>query len=316
MTRAWKYGHFWTHSPDLTLGEAVQLDLDHPLAQGAWLSWRESDANYVQYLHEEHNRYSSLDETWGPATERLVARSRCPLPDHPPPDNISFSGLQDWEQQVLHSYRRHHAEGSGSWPQGCVPGSEDVHAIRINLDVSQAAAHWEADLPEVTSSVAAAYAELGLRVIYVINGDPQRAEIEKRFERIPGGVIGWNEFPTPNTCGQTISGRLDNDYRAGAHMKSILELHETGHGVGLRHTRGGVMNPSILDVPVSWRGDPSERTLIRYFGGQSIPVVPGDPEPEPDPGSPLPGGRPVISYTERGIQIDGFAYQLTPRPGV
>ena len=44
------------------------------------------------------------------------------------------------------------------------------------------------------------------------------------------------------------------------------------------------MNPSILDTgePMSWLGDPHERTKKRYFGG--VPIE--DPDDPEDPGDP------------------------------
>ena len=298
LKRAYTCGHLpW----EMGLIDAQKLELDHPLAKQAWESWRESDANYSLLRLAEHGRAHALDDTWGPATERLVALKRCPLPDSVPPPGTEFAGLPEgsWERVLLESYRdakaaQAEATGSGSWPTGCVDGHENEHAIRVNLDTSDAAQHWLDDLAVVTAASSKAYAEIGLRVIYVLDGLGKEAEIAKAFESIRGGVIGWNQFPRPDFCGQTISGRLDNDYRASAHMKSILEIHETGHGVLLEHTRGGIMNPSILDVAPTWRGDPHEDTLRRYFGGVPISDEPVDPPPPPtDPDSPAPALGPI-----------------------
>jgi hypothetical protein len=55
-------------------------------------------------------------------------------------------------------------------------------------------------------------------------------------------------------------------------------MHELGHNAGLDHSRGGVMNPSIVSgLAPSWAGDPSEPILNRYYGGEPIeqPPVPG-----------------------------------------
>ena len=327
LRRCWKYGHFWPHAPDLTLNEALQLDLDHPLTRAALERWREADGNYALLLQAEHGRWTANDDTWGPATEKLVGLARCPVPDHIPPQGADFSGLEPWEREIYESYqawdREYARTGVGSWPHpGCTPGSEDVHSIRINIDLSNASSHWKRNWPEVARLVALGYADMGLRITYVFDGDPAKSEISKRHERIPGGVIGWNYFPQPGTCAQTIKGMLDNDYTASVQMLAMLEKHETGHGCGLRHIAGSnsTMNPSILRLnPQSWRGDPHERTLVRYFGGETIPVDPGDPD-DPDPNDPedppLPGGRPRVSYTGRGILINGYLYLLTPRPGV
>lgn len=320
--RAWKYGHYWGHSPDVTLYDAISLDINHPLAQQAWESWRAADANYLGLLNAEHQRFDAIDATFGPATENLVRMKRCPLPDMAPPDGVEFAGLDDWEVYLLENYRewarREEATGSGSWPfPGCALGSEDVHSIRVNLQRRDASQSWKDDLPFVTEAVTKAYAEMGLRLLWVYDSaDPDKeSEINVSFASIPGGVIGWNEFPSRGTCKQTIRGKRDNDYRASAHMKAMLEGHELGHGVGLQHISGRTswMNPTILNLDLSWRGDPHESTLTRYFGGQAIPVAPGPIDPPPPP--PVPTDMPELDVT---VRVGGRTYEFigAPKPGV
>ena len=68
--RAWFHGHYWEQDPELSVDDAEELDLNHPLAKSAWESWRKSDANYDLQLQRAHgpNR-TPQDDTWGPATD-------------------------------------------------------------------------------------------------------------------------------------------------------------------------------------------------------------------------------------------------------
>lgn len=64
-------------------------------------------------------------------------------------------------------------------------------------------------------------------------------------------------------------------------MASLLWIHEgLGHGVGLHHRPGGIMNPSMLRRPITWRGDPSEGDMRKLYGGE--PLVPNEPPDTPD----------------------------------
>ncbi len=287
LVRAFVTGHFWQADPTLSLDDVLKLDVNHPLAQQAWKSWRNADANFDLILQSIHGPNRVLqDDEWGPATEALVELPRCPLPDHAPPDGADFAGLNYDQAHVFETYREWAKSGTGSWPN-CDPNHNGNHSIRINLDMSGASSGWRRDIDYVIANVRSMYAQYGFAIRYVKDGVPRESEIEKQFIRIPGGVIGWNHFPLPNTCNQTISGRLDNDYgSAPRKMKGRLEAHETGHGVGFEHTRGGLMNPTILDGPFSFDGDPHERTAVRYWGGEPI-TIGDDPPPPPGPGAPI-----------------------------
>jgi len=136
-------------------------------------------------------------------------------------------------------------------------------------------------------AVVAAYAEVGLAVRYIFDSSSD-AEIIKRFENLSGSVIGWNEFPSSNSC-RKINGRLDTGYSPSDYRYwAGLECHETGHGVGLQHGRGSIMNPSILLVwPLTWVGTYSHSNLKKWFGGE--PLTPPVPPPPPPPGEPYNG---------------------------
>jgi hypothetical protein len=227
---AWLTGQFWEDNPDVTLDDAVnKLDKNHPICQAAWKRWREHDINFDDLMFNNHGRVAVADDTFGPATAELAAKKRCMVPDVTPPKELSLVGLSMTEKALIENYRtaaqvrkefeesidagpeqaptkvnpNMSASGSGSWPTGCAGDDypSDEHTIRVNLDTSGAAQHWKDSLPSVIANTQKAYAAIGLRVVYELNlSDPRRnSEIHKQFERIPGGVIGWNEFPSPGT---------------------------------------------------------------------------------------------------------------------
>jgi hypothetical protein len=289
LLAAWHRGHFWNPAkPDVlnvTDESAVQkLTIDHPIAQQAFQSWQEADANFDTLVLAWHKRPPHFDGVVGPATEQLIELPRCPLPDFPPPPNASFDYGDAGLNAAVESMRAN-ASGSGSWPMpGCDPDRQGVHSIRVRLPTNNQPSTVTGYRQKALEACSACYAEIGLAVKYITEGD---CEIAKLWQSLGGSIIGWNEFPSPDTCNQTINGRMDigyapSDYRLWAN----LEVHETGHGVGLQHTRGHIMNPSILLVwPLTWKGGPSESTISRYFGGEPLtPVTPPPPTPPPPPG--------------------------------
>ena len=299
LLAAWQRGHFWNPSkPDLLNvdeSSAAKLDINHPLARQAFQSWQEADANFDALVLAWHKRPPILDGEVGPATDALITLPRCPMPDHPPPPGASFDFGDPGLNKAVESMREN-ATGSGSWP-ACDPDKTGLpHSFRVRIDSANTPSRIIDYREKALEAVVAAYAEMGcaVRYIHAASGD---CEIAKRFQGLAGGVIGWNEFPSPNTCNQTIDGRLDtgyapSDYRYWAN----LECHETGHGVGLQHTRGHIMNPSILLVwPLTWKGGPSESTMRRYFGGEPITPPPGPGPLPPPPTDPFAGTTVVLN---------------------
>ncbi len=314
LRQAFLRGHFWGFDEgQLTLDEVLALDVNHKLARQAWDSWRAADANYDTLLMAAHpqRRFAAYhDDTFGPATEALVSLPRCPLPDSVPPEGVDFTGLHAWEQKLLQSYREF-ATGSGGWPVGCDPERTDVHSIRVNVNTSRRPATITEYFDKAVEAAIACAAEIGIAGRIILDGDAQKAEIEVKWENIPGGVIGYQYFPQPNTCRQTTSGRLDTAYQPSSwKMFATLFVHEHfGHGIGFQHTRGGIMNPSILSVPLSYVNDPAYSQAQRMYGGQPIPVDPTEPE---DPTTP-PTERPIVDGT---LSIGGYEYIVIPKPAV
>ncbi len=284
-------GYFWDKTkPNLQnvrQEDLPKLDIEHPLVKDATAGWQGFDANFDALAFIAHLRGIIADGEPGPVTSFMLDVPRCPLPDFAPPPNASFHYDDPAIQNAVESMQRAEAMGSGSWPS-CDPERQDVNSFRVRLDPANMPSTVRGYYVQALASVVAAYAEMGCSLRYIL-ASTGGCEIAKRFESLAGSVIGWNEFPSPGTCDQTIDGRLDtgyapSDYRYWAN----LECHETGHGVGLSHTSGSIMNPSILLVwPLTWKGSPSESSMRRYFGGIAIPTTP-TPDPTPTP-IPTPG---------------------------
>lgn len=285
LVEAYRRGHAWGNPALHHLDESRVAKMDGSEADAKLLmaSRQASDANFRPLVAAYHQREPIFDGIIGPATKLLVEIPRCPLPDFSPPPNASFHYDDPGVQKAVESMQANALLGSGSWP-ACNPDRPDVHGLRVRLSPDGAPSTIKGYFAKALDAVIAAYAEMGCALKYVPSGD---CEIEKEFIGIAGSVIGWNEFPNPGTCDQTISGRLDTGYAPSDYrLFANLECHETGHGVGLNHTNGHIMNPSILLVwPLSWIGGPSESSMRRYFGGVPLPpVTPPDPPPVPIPG--------------------------------
>ena len=131
------------------------------------------------------------------------------------------------------------------------------------------------------------------------------------------GWIGLAIVPNRPGCKSAIWAKFDTQYRPRDLINQWARLiaHELGHNMGMSHTRGGIMNPSIVSGPFTkraWRGDPAERLLTRFFGGEPIEL--DEPDPEPDP--PPTGRQSCVIFAndgERAIRIDctGVEIEIT-----
>jgi hypothetical protein len=224
---------------------------------------------------------------------------RCAMPDFAPPAGARFQYDDPGLQRAVESYQRFaeagYVGGSGSWPKGCDPQNPGVHSVVVAIDTSAASSSQKQIIDQVLRYVEQTEAEIGQSVRHVRDGSFANPHHNVRFENIPGSVIGYAYFPTPNTCRQTVQARIDNTFNARLPVLAELLTHEyKGHSDGLEHTNGGIMNPSIGNPAAlaSWVGDPSFGWKRRYFGGSPLPTGPVDPPPPPPPPPPNPDPPP------------------------
>lgn len=263
----WDTGHFRNPGCPETWGvEARDLDTLR-LGDGVVVAAARS---YQQFLSQSleplaarhHGRMPVCDGEIGPATAELMAQPRCGCPDFAAAD----SGAEA-------------ATGSGSWPPGCKPELAEHHAITVSVSERGMPAFLKPVFATVWANTDAAYAEIGLTLI---RDDGNRAaNIQVSFEPLSGSTIGLAIVGRGQTCRTSIWAKFDPGYQPANVVREWTSLvkHELGHNMGLSHSQGGVMNPSIVPgLPVSWRGDPSEPILARWFGGQPVPTDPQGPE--------------------------------------
>lgn len=290
LVEAYQRGRAWNPDPayqnllNLDPTAIAKMNGSEPDAKLLLKSLQESDLNYNALVLAFHGRTPEFDGEIGPATASLVDIPRCPVPDFAPPPGAKFN-YDDPELQSLVESMQENASvaatsGTGSWPAtGCDPNRLGVHSMRVRIDTRGAPARVMGYLDQALAASTACYAEMGLSVRYILDAT-SAAELRKTFRRLGRGIIGYTYFPTPGTCNR-ISGSLSStwapqDFRLWA----WLETHETGHGCGLNHTRGGIMNPtSTLVWPLTFIGDPSEARMRRFFGGVPLPPLPAPVSP-------------------------------------
>lgn len=283
-------------------------------AEDMILSFQQSDLNIAIEYERRFKRVFEPSGQLDPATAAVMEFPRCAMPDFAPPPHARFStGDKELDEAIAsqqiwqeHGPKGAGATGSGSWPVGCDPQFPNVHSVVVQMDTSGASTAQKAKLEEILKYVIACEAEIGQHVRVVLDQSvTPRAHHKVTYGPIPGSTIGFAYFPTPNTCNQTVSAKIDSTYNVSAITLANLHTHEwKGHSDGLNHTRGGIMNPSIITYnPLSWLKDNSFPIKKRYFGGEPLVVVP------------VPGGELIFKngvFTVNGTEVG----KLTVSPGV
>ena len=306
----WRLGHFSnplmpTHIEESDLDSLTLTDDDVQNAIHSYQNFMAGD--FDRLANQHHGRYGIADGLVGPATKDLFSVKRCGYPDYGP----------DVEA----------ATGSGSWPAGCHPDWPDNHSFTVSINNNPPS--YLGSIGDPNSPIEQAwelcrlsYADMGC--VYIREDGNANANTQVTFVR-GRGWIGLAIVPSGPRCGDTIWAKFDNRYQPSALIDQWARLlaHEFGHNMGMSHSRGGVMNPSIASGtfdPDEWRGDPSEPKLTRYFGGEPIDLNPDGPEPPEPPRPPTdPTGQWTIRGTSEIVDPDGVSHGrfiFVPEPRV
>ena len=257
--------------------DMAQQPLTHSVVERAMASYHDFNSVCLEPLCiKHHGRPARANGVYGPATAELLELPRCGCPDY---------------GKEVHPHNVQAAIGTGSWA-GC-HGVGDFHAATVFVDDKYMTPSWRAEFDEIWALSAAAYAEIGLR--WTRTDDRKAANTVLSFERNPRGWIGLAIVGSNQSCGSQIWLKLAASYapRDSIPMRTKVTMHEKGHNAGMGHSRGGVMNAYVMDgVPATWKGDPSESILKRYYGGKPVGVPePPTPVPPVPPIPPPPTGR-------------------------
>jgi len=172
--------------------------------------------------------------------------------------------------------------GSGSWRVGCHPDWPKNHSVVYRVNKSRMPSYLNSTFEESWSLMAKAYSDIGLVVIRDDSTNNYNSLVT--FE--PGrGWIGLAIVGRNQTCSTRMWAKFDTRYGSSfsrdrlVNQWAFLLAHELGHNCGLGHTRGGIMNPSLINGtfhPDQWRrNDPAFSAHRRWYGGE--PVLPSAP---------------------------------------
>ena len=292
----WHYGYFYLTEVDkddldgLRLTDQIVIDA---IAKAQAFVGQDLDVHTA----EIYGRRSDPDGVLGPATIAYFQTPRCAYPDFGP------------EVQ--------RATGGGSWPAGCHESWPSNHAVGIRVDRQRMPSRLQPIFDDVIARVTRAYADIGMVLIW----GESKVNIDFAFEPLRGATIGLAIVPSGARCNTHIWCKYDPSYQPSdlANQWCRLIAHELGHNMGMGHSRGGIMNPSIVSgvfTDTAWRGDPSYPLLRRYFGGD--PVTPKPKPDEPDEPSP-PQGKIVIRGEFWAELEDGTKTAVsipTPKPSI
>lgn len=228
------------------------------------------DAN-VGILKEMTGEPLNPDGIIGPATSMAMKLPRCKMVD------------SDETAPAL---------GSGGW-KNC-HGANGEHRAIVTVDESRMPSWWEPVLKTVLRNIQRSYAQIGMLFLFrdksgrdIWTGEKISGptNIDWMWERGDGwiglAIVGNG---SNQRCNSRIWAKFDTKYRPRNLIVDLTNLgrHELGHCMGLRHTRGGILNPSIISgLPIIWTpDDPSYKTLVRLHGGEPV-EIPGDGKPKP-----------------------------------
>jgi len=274
IQQLWHYGYFSRTS--VREQDLETLAIDHPVVVHAIQAYQKFfPKQFQEYGIKAHNRTVHADGEIGPATIELFKMERCGCPD------VEDFTLLD--------------TGSGSWPAGCRRDWPNNHTFSVQMNTNTIPDYLKNVVDPAFELCRQAYADMG--IVFIREDDNNKANTYVTWQR-GNGWIGLAIVPNRPGCRSRIWAKYDNRWnpRDAVNGWARLFAHEFGHNMGMSHTSGGVMNPSMNTTafnPTVWRGDPAEKTLTRWFGGVPVnigpkPPTPEPPAPEPEPPTPEP----------------------------
>lgn len=312
----WELGHFWgPDNPDgwnVRQSDLKSLKVSDPIVVQALRSMSEIDTiRYSKAVIKHHHRLPMFDGTLGPAMRELLEDpyGRCPIPDYAPPPGVVFAFDDPQLQQVVERMQDDtnvpdFLVRSGNWPR--CHGVGDFHCANVQVDEANLPSHVRPLFKRILAKVQLAYRQVGLLFNFY---DPQGTDyltgksleanvnIKMSFVRSSAGWIGLAIVGKGQRCGDQIWCQFLSTYTGGRTDEDIITqwvtliLHELGHNCGLSHSRGGIMNPSLITGLLGYWAldDPSRPTLVDWFGGVLVPMQGDDPAPDPPtPPTPIP----------------------------
>jgi len=275
ILRLYELGHF--HNPARITGvqekDLPTLKLTDKVVRIAIQSYQEFFAPELdRFSAEEYGHVGVADGELGPATAKLFAMERCGYPDY--------------------EMARTEEAGAGSWPANCRSDYPGIHTFSVQMNKAGMPSYLANVIEPAWELVRQAYANMG--ILFIREDNNSKANTYVTWQR-GAGWIGLAIVPSRPRCGDRIWAKFDNRYRPSQLLDQWARLlaHEFGHNMGMSHSRGGIMNPSITSgvfTPTAWRGDPSEPLLRRYFGGNPVPVGGEPPVPPTEPTPPIDAG--------------------------
>jgi hypothetical protein len=300
----WRRGHFWNpHLSDtVNQDDLPKLELSDSVVKEAVRSYADLDAErYAAHVAKIHNRAPWNDGEVGPAVTAMThdSANRCPIPDYAPPPGATFHYDDPDLQRIVERMQRdaERATGGGNWPRCHNVG--DYHCAIVQVDETRCPERVRPYLADIQSQVQRELASVGLLLRFVdetgrdvLNGDDlhgMQINIDVEWKRGDGwiglAIVGRNEG-----CGSRIWAKFDTAFVGGntkteiVNTQTTLMLHEHLHNMGYGHTRGGILNPSLVRGLSSWfsPNDPITPVVKRDYGGQPVPLPDGNgPTPEP-----------------------------------
>lgn len=260
IRKLYKLGHFFNpafkNGLNVTENDLINLTPNDKVVQDAIRSFQQfMILDFERLSVGYHQRGASCDGELCGATLKLFEVPRCGHPD----------------------FSLNTKVGNGSWPEPC-----QKVGITYSVDKTNIPSKFKDVFDEqILKFVVASYGKIGANLVPKQGGG--QANIRISFKSFGGSTIGMAEFNS-ESCADSVFCNISSSFSPNVPTEADLLMHEIGHNMNLQHTRGGTMNPSIInrDNFTEWTpSDPSYTTLVRYFGGEPInPPIPVPKEPK------------------------------------